>query len=71
MDTQLDTEIVLRGVAAAPGIAIGPAYVYSKGRCKVQTSGGMSHKDECGHILIIKRFEQAAVTLSVILRCRW
>jgi len=37
MDTQLDTEIVLRGVAAAPGIAIGPAYVYSKQAPRVET----------------------------------
>lgn len=30
METQVDNEIILRGIAAAPGIAMGRAYVYSK-----------------------------------------
>jgi phosphotransferase system enzyme I (PtsI) len=36
MDDMKDNEIVLTGVPAAPGIAIGPAYVYSKHIPKVQ-----------------------------------
>lgn len=36
MDPQHDNEIVLRGTAAAPGIAVGPAYVYSKQTPRVE-----------------------------------
>jgi phosphotransferase system enzyme I (PtsI) len=36
MEVQQENEIVLTGVPAAPGIAIGPAYVYSKHVPKVQ-----------------------------------